>query len=80
MATMTKARGLTIEQAVFILDRSERGRVVGRELRRFLGGAAAAIDLDGKVAVLALIEEAFINRPGSVDDALASFDDERVPA
>lgn len=61
---------LTIEQAVEILNRSERGRAVGRQLYEFLSDKAISLDMDGKVAVLALIEECFINRPGSVLGAL----------
>lgn len=68
---------LTIEQAVSILSRSERGRAVGKQLYDFLNDKAISLDMDGKVAVLALIEECFINRPGSVlgalDDAFRSL-------
>ena len=48
-------------------------RAVAGELYAFLTGRAMALDMDGKTAVLALIEEAFINRPGSVADALTKF-------
>lgn len=68
---------LTIEQAVSILDRSERGRAVARELHAFLTGRAGSLDMDGKTAVISLIEEAFINRPGSVAEALSDFAESR---
>lgn len=64
---------LTIEQAVSILDRSERGRDVARELYTFLTGRAGSLDMDGKTAVISLVEEAFLNRPGSVSAALSEF-------
>jgi hypothetical protein len=62
---------ITIAEAVEVLSRSERGRVVGRQLYDFLADRANSLDMDGKVAVLALLEESFINRPGSVFEALA---------
>lgn len=64
---------LTIEQATQILDRSGRGRTVARELYRLLDGSASGLDIEGKMAVLALLEESFINRPGSVLEALERF-------
>ena len=70
---MTKNHLLTIEQATWILDRSERGRRVADELLEFLTGDAGGLDMEGKMAVLSLMEEAFINRPGSVADALERF-------
>jgi len=73
VAVGQRRSSLTIEQAASILDRSERGRAVAGELYAFLTGRAMALDMDGKTAVLALIEEAFINRPGSVADALTKF-------
>lgn len=71
--SMDRTTHLTIEQATWILDRSERGRRVADELLEFLTGDAGGLDLEGKMAVLALIEESFINRPGSVADALERF-------
>lgn len=64
---------MTIKQAVSILDRSERGRDVARELYQFLSGRVSGLDVDGQMAVLSLIEESFINRPGSVFKALGEF-------
>lgn len=62
---------LTIEQAISILERSERGRAVARQLYDLLDGSCCiGLDIEGKMAVLSLIEEAFINRPGTVLDML----------
>lgn len=72
---MTRHTHLTVKQAIAILNRTERGREVGRELYRLLGGPAASLDIGGKMAVLALLEESFINRPGTVYDALAKFEE-----
>ena len=71
--TLQTGTSLTIDQAVEILDRSERGRAVGKELYDFLAGRAGSLDMNGKMAVLALLEESFINRPGSVLDGLSIF-------
>lgn len=71
---------LTIEQAIAILDRSERGRAVGRQLHEFLADRAGALDMEGKVAVLSLLEESFVNRPGSVFEALGRFADQNGAA
>lgn len=64
---------LTIEQAVSVLWRSGRGRIVGQRLYCFLNDQAASLDMNGKMAVLSLIEEMFINCPGTVLDALSVF-------
>ena len=48
---------MTIKQAVSILDRSERGRDVARELYQFLSGRVSGLDVDGQMAVLSLIED-----------------------
>lgn len=68
-----RGRHLTVTQAVSILERSERGRAVGRQLYEFLADRAASLDMDGKAAVLSLLEESFLNRPGTVFDALGVF-------
>lgn len=70
---MSRKTHLTIEQAISILQRSERGRAVGHQLYEFLADRACSLDMDGKMAVLALLEESFINRPGSVFEALEVF-------
>ena len=57
---------LTIDQALEILDRSERGRAVAAQLYTFLSGPACSLDMNGKAAVMTLVEEFFLNRPASV--------------
>jgi hypothetical protein len=61
---------LTIEQGVAILDQSERGRVVASQLYGFLAGPACSLDMNGKAAVMTLVEEFFLNRPASVLEVL----------
>lgn len=68
-----KNTSLTVRQAVSVLNKSARGRLVARELYALLDGPASGLDMNGKVAVLALLEESFINSPGSVLDALVVF-------
>lgn len=74
---MSRTRtSLTVRQAIEVLNRSARGRHVARQLHALLDGPAASLDMSGKVAVLALVEEAWINNPGAVLDALSVFVEE----
>lgn len=62
---------LMIKLAVSILERSARGREVGRQVYKLLASRLWSLDMDSKLAVLALLEEFINNRSVSVVEALA---------
>lgn len=58
----------TIRQAAGVLNRSQRGREVLRDLRNFLAGPAAALDEQGQTAVQMLLVFAWCGKFSSVQD------------
>lgn len=60
---------MTLEQALDVLARSERGRAVAADLYRFLDGPASGLDQHGHAAVTAILSEHWL-RPGTVLEAL----------